>query len=351
MRVIPYLDLRGPLPQTAKPGEPHLALHKSTGNFNQKTWDETCRRLRALPEERWSEVGISNTCDLFRVFEPTLNRLSPEQPRLILDLGCGLGQTARTLAQRFPQARVIGLDASPEAIMVATSAFQLPNLTFRVADLSNPLPLAQGSVDLIVSTNALPYARDQRTTARGLFDLLSPRGLLLNHCRSEESHLFWDFPNSALLPDNTQIFLSDWMLPAREAGLATEVHSISLGTSAHFYLANPFPIFSEAMDAFAAPRRDASSRPYSPLFSHVLLAHSRLAEPTDTLPLAENHLERLDQVLPHVIGAPEEGQRAALIAWNFLAKRLALAPEALDFLMACLPVSAPVLQHMLAITS
>lgn len=347
--VVPYLALRGPLPQEAAQGEPRLQLRKNPSNFNQKTWATTCRQLMTLPEERWGEVGISNTADLVHVFEPALERLLPEPPRRIIDLGCGLGQVARTLAQRYPEAEVTGLDASAEAIAVARNTFCLPNLSFDVADISDPLPFKPGRVDLIVSTNALPYARNQLAAARGLMGLLSPRGLLLNHCRCEESHLFWDFPKSALLPNNTQIFLADWLRAADEAGLATEVSSISLGTSAHFYLSKPFTLFDEAMEAFAAPRRSAVPQPFSPLYSHVLLAHSRLAQPADKslLPLADNHLERLQQVLRHIAQAPKEGQYAALVTWSFIFKSFPLFPEALDFLVASLPEAAPILNYSL----
>ncbi len=42
------------------------------------------------------------------------------QPQRVLDLGCGLGRTTFDLAQRYPQAEVLGLDLSARAIEVAT---------------------------------------------------------------------------------------------------------------------------------------------------------------------------------------------------------------------------------------
>lgn len=41
------------------------------------------------------------------------------QPRRILDLGCGTGTTTLLLKQRFPDAEVIGLDLSPQMLVVA----------------------------------------------------------------------------------------------------------------------------------------------------------------------------------------------------------------------------------------
>lgn len=41
------------------------------------------------------------------------------QPRRILDLGCGTGSTTLQLKQRFPEAEVIGLDLSPDMLVMA----------------------------------------------------------------------------------------------------------------------------------------------------------------------------------------------------------------------------------------
>ena len=349
LRVVPYASLSGPLPQEARPEDTPFMFRKSGKNFNQPTWAKCVDQLLTLPEERWGEVGISNTADLVHVFDEALARLAPKKPRLILDLGCGLGQIARTLAQRFPGALVVGVDASVEAIAVARQAFTLPNLRYGVVDFSRPLDFAKGSVDLIVSTNALPYAQDQLGSARELFGLLSPQGLLLNHCRAEESHLFWDFPKSLALPSNTQIFLSDWVGAARESGRNTEVLSVPLGMAALYFLPNQARPFSEPLNAFADTRRHDGPGAYAPWVSHVLLAHSAQARPADqaALPLAQNHLARLGPVLNAVVAAPREIQEAAILAWICNARMLGLLPEALEFFEAVLPDSAPVLRPVL----
>ncbi|MBU1041002.1 MAG: class I SAM-dependent methyltransferase [Proteobacteria bacterium] len=346
LRVTPYASLTGPLPQEPAEGDTRFTFRKSSENFNQPAWQNSVEKLLALPEERWHEAGISNTADQAFLFDEALTRLAPSTPRLILDLGCGLGQITRTLALRYPQAQVVGLDASAEAIAVAARAFQLPNLRFDAVDFSRPLCFAPGSVDLIASTNALPYAQDQLGSARELFGLLTQDGLLLNHCRAEESHLFWDFPFSLVLPSNTQIFLSDWFLAARESGRNTEISSVPLGMGAFYFRANQARPFSVPLDAMADAHRHDGPGPYAPWLSHVLLAHSKKARQTDeaTLPLAQNHLERLSSVLNAVVRAPREIQGAAVVGWICNAKMLGLLPEFLEYLEAVLPGSAPVLK-------
>ncbi|MDR3640284.1 MAG: class I SAM-dependent methyltransferase [Humidesulfovibrio sp.] len=350
LRIRPYASLCGSLPQEPQPSDTPFIFRKSSKNTNHPVWIKNLQSLSKLPEERWPEVGIANTADLIGVFDEALARIAPPAPRLILDLGCGLGQIARTLAQRYPDAVVVGMDASAEAIAVANQAFCLPNLRYCVVDFSRPLSFPQGSVDLIVSTNALPYAREQLKFSRELFTLLSPQGLLLNHCRAEEAHLFWDFPLSLLLPSNTQLFLSDWFFAARESNRNTEVLSVPLGMSAQYFQPNQAKAFAESLNSFAEIHRHDGPGPYAPWTSHVFLAHSNQAQASaeDALPLAHNHLARLSQVLNAMSEAPRQIQVAAVLAWVCTSKMLEVLPEALEFFAAVLPGSAPVLKHALA---
>jgi len=349
VRVVPYASLQGPLPQEPRSDDTPFVFRKNSNNFNQPTWTKCVGQLFTLPENRWHEVGISNTADLVHIFDEALTRLAPPSPRLILDLGCGLGQIARTLAIRFPKAKVVGVDASAEAIAVASQAFCLPNLRYCAVDFSRPLNFPKGSVDLIVSTNALPYAQDQLSAARELFGLLSPEGLLLNHCRAEESHMFWDFPKSLVLPTNTQIFLTDWLSAARAAGRKTEVLSVPLGMGPLYFQPNKAKGFTDPLSAYADAHRNDGPSPYSPWQSHVLLAHSaraRVAEES-ALPLSPNHLTRLSPILNAVATAPREIQDAAITAWICNAKILGLLPESLEYLNTILPGSAEVLRTVL----
>src|SRR4051812_18688165 len=51
----------------------------------------------------------------------------------ILDMACGVGYGTYFLATRYPDAEVIGVDMSDDAIAYANSRYRLPNLRF-VAD-------------------------------------------------------------------------------------------------------------------------------------------------------------------------------------------------------------------------
>lgn len=56
----------------------------------------------------------------------------------ILDIGCGCGQATWELARENPYVQVVGLDISPKNVEVANRLFDLPNLSYRVSDLSEP---------------------------------------------------------------------------------------------------------------------------------------------------------------------------------------------------------------------
>ena len=55
-----------------------------------------------------------------------------KSPRRVIDLGCGPGNSTALLVERYPQARVIGLDSSPD--MLCQARERLPNCEFAQAD-------------------------------------------------------------------------------------------------------------------------------------------------------------------------------------------------------------------------
>ncbi|MEV4707458.1 trans-aconitate 2-methyltransferase [Actinoplanes sp. NPDC049316] len=84
-----------------------------------------------------------------RPFFDLMARIGADGPREVVDLGCGPGELTATLAERWPQARVTGLDSSPE--MIAKAAALGSAAQFRVADLTAWRP---GPATGVVVTNA-----------------------------------------------------------------------------------------------------------------------------------------------------------------------------------------------------
>lgn len=95
-------------------------------------------------------------------------------PRDIWDLGCGLGEQAALLAARHPQARVRGLDSSPEMLERARA---LPaRVEWILGDIKSFAPDAP--TDLIFSNAALQWVDDHAVLLPRLAESLSPGGVL-----------------------------------------------------------------------------------------------------------------------------------------------------------------------------
>lgn len=82
--------------------------------------------------------------------------------RTVLDVGTGSGCLALALARALPQAQVLAVDISEEALAVArrNGARYAPQVVFQQVDILNEMPvgLAPGTLDILVSNP--PYVRD-----------------------------------------------------------------------------------------------------------------------------------------------------------------------------------------------
>jgi trans-aconitate 2-methyltransferase len=88
-----------------------------------------------------------------RPFFDLVARIGAERPRAVVDLGCGPGELTATLTGRWPDARVSGVDSSPEMIAEAT-ALGAP-VDFQVGDVRSWRPWPQ--VDVLVTNATLQW--------------------------------------------------------------------------------------------------------------------------------------------------------------------------------------------------
>jgi len=63
-----------------------------------------------------------------------LRRVPLEAPTSCVDIGCGPGNSTELIVERFPTARIVGLDSSPD--MLAKARMRLPALHFEEADIA-----------------------------------------------------------------------------------------------------------------------------------------------------------------------------------------------------------------------
>ncbi len=109
------------------------------------------------------------SADAFASLEAALDAAGQPSAR-VLDLGTGTGLAAFTIARRFPDVEVVGVDLS-EAMVAQARVGTPPELAgrvrFQAADAAH-LPFEQGSFELVVLANMIPFFKElERVVAPG----------------------------------------------------------------------------------------------------------------------------------------------------------------------------------------
>ena len=93
-----------------------------------------------------------------RPFGDLLAQVGAASPGLVLDLGCGNGPLTLALAERWPQARVVGVDSSLQMLAKAASLPGADRVEWREADLTDwDVTSIDGPPDVIVSNATLQW--------------------------------------------------------------------------------------------------------------------------------------------------------------------------------------------------
>ncbi|MES2945392.1 MAG: methyltransferase domain-containing protein, partial [Pseudomonadota bacterium] len=100
--------------------------------------------------------------------------LSVQPVRTAIDLGCGPGNSTEVLAQRFPDAKVTGMDSSEDMVVAARK--RLPELAFELADIASWNP--PESYDVILANASLQWLPDHAGLYPRLVSKLAPGGSL-----------------------------------------------------------------------------------------------------------------------------------------------------------------------------
>jgi tRNA (cmo5U34)-methyltransferase len=83
----------------------------------------------------------------------------PAPPERVLELGMGTGETTRRLIEAYPDAWVVGLDASPDMVFRARQTYD----DVQLARMEDPLP--DGPWDLVISVLSVNQLDDTQTQA------------------------------------------------------------------------------------------------------------------------------------------------------------------------------------------
>jgi trans-aconitate 2-methyltransferase len=101
-------------------------------------------------------------------------RIEISDPGTIIDLGCGPGNSTGVLRQRWPKARITGLDNSPE--MIASASKSYPDQEWVIGDIATwkaPVPF-----DVVFSNAALQWVPGHAVLFPKLFSQVASGGVL-----------------------------------------------------------------------------------------------------------------------------------------------------------------------------
>jgi trans-aconitate 2-methyltransferase len=113
--------------------------------------------------------------DRSRPFYDLVSRIQTRSPQAVVDLGCGPGQLTASLADRWPDALITGIDSSPDMIEAAAE-HESRRVHFEIGDLAGWRP--SRPVDVIVSNAALQWIPGHRDLLPRLVDSLAEEGWL-----------------------------------------------------------------------------------------------------------------------------------------------------------------------------
>ncbi len=111
-----------------------------------------------------------------RPFYDLLARVRRKNAGFIADLGCGPGNLTRSLAERWPEARIVGVDNSAPMLEQARAPGHMGKIDFVLADLATWTP--DRPVDLLVSNAAFQWVPGHAALFAHLTGLLAAGGTL-----------------------------------------------------------------------------------------------------------------------------------------------------------------------------
>lgn len=123
----------------------------------------------------WSPEAMQASNFLWRqTGDEMLSRLAcfTVKPKVILDVGCGLGDMSAALAKLYPEASIISLDLELALLQAGDAASP-------VQANAAALPLKTGSVDLVVAHGLLPWVETWTPVIEEWRRVLAPAGVLM----------------------------------------------------------------------------------------------------------------------------------------------------------------------------
>lgn len=115
-----------------------------------------------------------------------VSRLTVKNPKKILDLGCGPGNSTQVLKDKYPFAHIIGADKSPS--MIEQARTEHPDLEFVLFDAAGDFSSIGSDFSIVFSNACIQWIPDHKSLIPKLMGLLEKGGMLAAQAPMQSEH-------------------------------------------------------------------------------------------------------------------------------------------------------------------
>ena len=145
---------------------------------------------------RWDPAQYAKFSDhRARPFRDLMARVGAQNPAIVVDLGCGNGPLTLSLAERWPHARIVGVDHSPQMLAAARELDTEGRVVWAESDVAQWDPASLGQAPDVIVTNAtLQWVPGHLDLIRAWSMALAPGGWFAMQVPDN-----FDFPSHVLM--------------------------------------------------------------------------------------------------------------------------------------------------------
>lgn len=106
-----------------------------------------------------------------------VSQIMLNDPKTVIDLGCGPGNSTENLLKRFPDADILGTDSSEDMLKAAREKYSGTSLRFEKMNISADMEIG-GKYDIVFSNACFQWISDHERLIPKLFSMVNDGGVM-----------------------------------------------------------------------------------------------------------------------------------------------------------------------------